>query len=58
LLAHAHPFDMGSDDRRRAFFENLMAFVRHVDVWECRFAPDLEALPSLAAEIQAHASVP
>jgi hypothetical protein len=58
LLAHAHPFEMGSDDRRRAFFKNLLAFAGHVEVWECRFAPALEALPSLAARIQEHALDP
>lgn len=56
LLAHAHPFDMGTRERRRAFLENLMTLARTVDVWECRFAPDLAALPSLAAAIRTHIS--
>lgn len=56
LLAHAHPFEMGTTGRRRAFLENLMALARTVDVWECRFAPDLEALPSLTAVIRNHLS--
>ncbi len=55
LLTHAHPFDMATDDRRRAFLTNLMTLARMVDVWECRFAPDLRALPSLAAAIRNHA---
>lgn len=57
-LTHAHPFDMGTPARRRAFLENLMTLAALVEIWECRFAPDLEALPSLAASIRAHASVP
>jgi len=56
LLTHAHPFDMGSEDRRRAFIENLMTLARTVDVCECRFAPDLAALPSLAESIRRHAA--
>lgn len=56
LLTHAHPFDMGNDDRRRAFVENLMTLARNVDVWECRFAPDLAALPGLAETIRGHAA--
>lgn len=54
LLAHAHPFDMGSDERRRAFMENLLTAARTVEVWECRFAPDLAALPALAHAIRTH----
>ena len=56
LLTHAHPFEMGSEDRRRAFIENLMTLARTVDVCECRFAPDLAALPSLADSIRRHAA--
>ena len=56
LLTHAHPFDMGDGDRRRSFIENLMTLARTVDVCECRFAPDLAALPSLAASIRGHAA--
>jgi len=55
LLTHSHPFDMGGDNRRRAFIENLMAVARTVDVWECRFAPSLPDLPALAAAILQHA---
>lgn len=56
LLTHAHPFDMGDDDRRRAFVENLMTLAREVDICECRFAPDLAALPSLAESLRDHAT--
>lgn len=56
LLTHAHPFDMGSEDRRRAFIENLMTLARTVEVCECRFAPDLAALPALAGSIRRHAA--
>lgn len=56
LLKHAHPFDMDTPERRRAFLENLLAVARTVDVWECRFAPGLEALPALAAAVRVHAS--
>jgi len=56
LLTHAHPFDMGTAERRRTFLTNLMTLARVVEVWECRFAPDLRALPSLAAAIRRHAS--
>ena len=55
LLAHSHPFDMGGDDRRRAFLEHLMSVARNVDVWECRFAPSLPDLPVLAGAIRQHA---
>lgn len=54
LLAHAHPFEMGTEGRNRAFMENLLTLARSIDVWECRFAPGLSALPSLAAAIRAH----
>ena len=56
LLTHAHPFDMGDEDRRRSFIENLMTLARSVDVCECRFAPDLAALPRLAESIRGHAA--
>jgi hypothetical protein len=56
LLAHAHPFDMGGEDRRRSFMEHLLTLARTVAVHECRFAPELAALPSLAAAIRAHAA--
>lgn len=56
LLAHAHPFDMGGSDRRRDFMERLLVLARSVEVWECRFAPDLAALPALASSIRAHAA--
>ena len=55
LLAHSHPFDMGGDDRRRAFIEHLMTVARTVDVWECRFRPSLADLPALAGSIRQHA---
>lgn len=57
LLAHAHPFEMAGDERRRAFTERLLALARDVDVWECRFAPSLDALPSLVDGIRRHAEM-
>lgn len=56
LLTHSHPFDMGSDARQRAFHEHLLAISQHTDVWDCRFAPALEALPALAAQMVDHAT--
>ena len=56
LLTHAHPFDMGDEDRRRAFIESLMTLARNVEICECRFAPDLAALPALADSIRGHAA--
>jgi hypothetical protein len=56
LLTHAHPFDMGAPDRHRDFMQNLMGLAAAIEIWECRFAPGLAALPSLAAAIHAHAS--
>ena len=56
LLTHAHPFDLGDEDRRRAFIENLMTLARTVEVCECRFAPDLAALPALADSLRGHAA--
>ena len=56
LLTHARPFEMGSAARQREFLENLLTTARMVDVWECRFAPDLDALPSFASAVRAHAS--
>jgi hypothetical protein len=54
LLAHAHPVEMGDAGRRRRFIESLMALARDVDVWTCRFAPRLDALPSFAAALADH----
>jgi hypothetical protein len=56
LLTHAHPFEMGTGGRRREFLENLLTMARTVDLWECRFAPDLGALRSLAGAVRAHAT--
>ena len=56
LLAHAHPFEMGGADRQRDFLERLMTLTRTVEVWECRFAPDLGALRALASAIRGHAA--
>lgn len=56
LLTHSHPFEMGPDARQRAFHEHLLAVAQHTEVWNCRFAPALEALPSLAAQLLEHAT--
>ena len=58
LLTHAHPFEMGPPERHRDFVQNLMTLAATVGVWECRFAPELSALPSLAAALNTHASLP
>jgi hypothetical protein len=55
LLAHAHPFEMGSAERRAAFLTNLLLLARTVNLYECAFAPALEELPTLAAAIRTHA---
>jgi hypothetical protein len=54
VLAHAHPFEMGSEARRRAFISTLLEVARGIDQWECRFAPSLEALPALARAFGRH----
>ena len=58
LLTHAHPFEMGTSARHRDFVQNLMTLAATIGVWECRFAPELSALPSLAAAVNTHASLP
>jgi hypothetical protein len=54
LLAHAHPFDMGPESRRRDFIAALLSVARTADTWECRFAPSLDALPALARSVRQH----
>jgi len=54
LLAHAHPFEMGPEERRRAFVEALLQMAQLTDCWECRFAPSLADLPSLAGAVRRH----
>jgi hypothetical protein len=54
LLAHAHPFEMGPAERRRAFVEALLQMAQLTDCWECRFAPSLTHLPSLAGAMRRH----
>jgi hypothetical protein len=56
LLSHAHPFEMGGADRHRQFLERLLILARSVPVWECRFAPALESLPTFARAVAAHAA--
>ena len=58
LLTHAHPFEMGGAARHREFLENVLSLARTVDVWECRFAPDLTALSRFAATVRAHIAEP
>jgi hypothetical protein len=55
LLTHAHTFEMGPVPRQRQFLEGLMRLARTVEVWQCDFAPSVEALPVLAARVYAHA---
>ena len=54
LLAHAHPFDLDGEARRRRFIEAVLAVAARVDMWECRFAPSLAALPTHARALRAH----
>jgi hypothetical protein len=54
LLRHALPFEMGGAERSRAFIDALLACSREVHVWDCRFAPDLAALPDLADAVARH----
>jgi hypothetical protein len=52
LLAHAHPFDLTTTDRRRRMIERLMKAAASVKVGEVRFGPSLEELPTLAARVR------
>jgi len=54
LLAHAHPFDLSSANRRRRMIERLMQAAVSVSVCELRFGPSLAALPVLAARVAEH----
>jgi hypothetical protein len=54
LLAHAHPFDLSTTDRRRRMIERLMQAAATADVCELRFGPSLAALPALAARVRDH----
>jgi hypothetical protein len=54
LLAHAHPFDLSSADRRRRMVERLMQTAATASVCELRFGPSLECLPALAARVRDH----
>lgn len=54
LLAHAHPFDLSTPDRRRRMIQRWMRAAATVRVCELRFAPSLPALPALAARLHDH----
>jgi len=54
LLAHTHPFDLSTPDRRRRMIERWMHTAATVRVCELRFAPSLQALPALAARLREH----
>jgi hypothetical protein len=54
LLAHAHPFDLATDRRRRVMIERLLRIAGAVPMYELRFAPSLEHLPLLARSVHAH----
>jgi hypothetical protein len=56
LLAHAHPFDLATDARRRVMVERLLRIAAAVPLYELRFAPSLEHLPLLAQSVSAHLS--
>ena len=54
LLAHAHPFELATDTRRRLMIERLLRIAGAVALYELRFAPSLDHLPLLAQSISAH----
>jgi hypothetical protein len=54
LLAHAHPFDLAGQGRRRRMVERLLATARTVTMYELRFAPSLADLPALVARVSDH----
>jgi hypothetical protein len=54
LLAHTHPFDLSTPDRPRRMIERWMRIAATVRVCELRFAPSLQALPTLAARLREH----
>jgi hypothetical protein len=54
LLAHAHPFDLASDRRRRVMIERLLIIAGAIPMYELRFAPSLGHLPLLARSVSAH----
>jgi hypothetical protein len=56
LLAHAHPFELATDARRRVMVERLLRIAAAVPLYELRFAPSLEHLPLLAQSVSAHLS--
>jgi hypothetical protein len=56
LLAHAHPFELATDARRRVMIERLLRIAAAVPLYELRFAPSLEHLPLLAQSVSAHLS--
>jgi len=56
LLAHAHPFELATDARRRMMIERLLRIAAVVPLYELRFAPSLEHLPVLAQSVSAHLS--
>jgi hypothetical protein len=56
LLAHAHPFELATDARRRMMVERLLRIAAVVPLYELRFAPSLEHLPVLAQSVRAHLS--
>jgi hypothetical protein len=54
LLAHAHPFDLATDVRRRVMIERVLQIASTVPMYELRFAPSLDHLPLLAQIVSAH----
>jgi len=55
LLAHAHPFELAAESRRRLFMERLLQLARTTEVCRVRFAPDLTALSRLVSAVRRHA---
>jgi hypothetical protein len=54
LLAHAHPFDLSTDDRRRRAIDRLLHVAATTPIFELRFAPSLAHLLHLAAVVRTH----
>lgn len=55
LLTHSHPLELGPESRYRSYIGDLLDLSRAVDVWQCAFRPELNALSILAERVLAHA---
>ncbi len=55
LLTHSHPLELGPESRYRSYIGDLLDLSKTVDVWQCAFRPQLNALSVLAERVLAHA---